>query len=84
MNSDGEEVEEEENDSENFDRSNDDHQSSFIDNLINERRLVFDMNNRYAESLIRERIDTLGREYFRLQTECQRLLSQLNRWRDFS
>ena len=79
LNSDGEEIEEEENDSENFDRSNDDHQLSFIDNLFNERRLVFDMNHRYAESLIRERIDTLERENFRLQTDYRRLLSRLNR-----
>ena len=48
LDSDGEEVEEEE---ENFVRSNDDrHQFSYIENLFNRRRLVFDINERYAES----------------------------------
>ena len=50
LDSDGEEVEEEE---ENFVGSNDDRrQSSYIENLFNRRRLVFDINERYAESLI--------------------------------
>ena len=77
LDSDGEEVEEEE---ENFVGSNDDRrQSSYIENLFNRRRLVFDINERYAESLIQRRIHTLERENLRLQNECQRLNAQLHR-----
>ena len=86
LGSDGEEVEEEEENvsSENINRSNDDRQSSFIERLINRRRLVFEINNRYAESLIRRQIDALGREHVRLRVECHRLTAQLNRWMDLS
>ena len=50
LDSEGEEVEERE---ENFVGSNDDRLQSFsIEDLFNRRRLVFDINERYAESLI--------------------------------
>ena len=71
LDSDGEEVEEEE---ENFVGWNDDRrQSSYIENLFNRRRLVFDINERYAESLIQRRIHALECENLRLQNESQRL-----------
>ena len=76
LDSDGEEVEEE---GENFVGSNDDRrQSSYIENLFI-RRLVFDINERYAESLIQQHIHALERENFRLQNECQILNAQLRR-----
>ena len=79
LNSEGEEVEEEENAaSENLVRSNDDRlHSSFIEDLFNRRRLVFEINERYAESLISRRIHALERENLQPQVECQRLNAQL-------
>ena len=57
LDSDGEEVEEEE---ENFDRSNDDHhRSTCVEHLFNRRRIIFDINERYAESLIQQEIRAL-------------------------
>ena len=54
LDSDGEEVEEEE---ENVVGPNDDHcRSSCVEHLFNRRRLIFDINERYAESLIQQEI----------------------------
>ncbi len=80
MDSDGEEVEEEE---ENFDGSNDDHlYSTCVEHLFNRRRIIFDINERYAESLIQRQIRALERQNIWLQNECQRLNTQLQRCRD--
>ena len=80
LDSDGEEVEEEE---ENFDGSNDDHlYSTCVEHLFNRRRIIFDINERYAESLIQQEIRTLERQNIWLQNECQRLNTQLQRCRD--
>ena len=77
LDNDGEEVEEEE---ENFVGSNDDHRrSSCIQHLFNRRRLIFDINERYAESLIQHEIRTLERENLWLHKECQRLNAPLRR-----
>ena len=77
LDSDGEEVEEEE---ENFVGSNDDHRRfSCIEHLFKRRRLIFDINERYAESLIQQEIRALERENLWLQNECQRLNAQLRR-----
>ena len=79
LNSDGEEVEEENNnyEREEFERSNDEHQSSFIDNIINEGRSAYDLFNRYAEHVLPERIETLTRENAQLRAEYQRLSNRL-------
>ena len=80
LDSDGEEVEEEE---ENFDELNDDHlYSTCVEHLFNRRRIIFDINERYAESLIQQEIRTLERQNIWLQNECQRLNTQLQRCRD--
>ena len=80
LDSDGEEVEEEE---ENFDRSNDDHhRSTCVEHLFNRRRIIFDINERYAESLIQQEIRALERENIWLQNQCQRLNTQLQRCMD--
>ncbi len=79
MDSDGEEVEEEED----FDESNDDHlYSTCVEHLFNRRRVIFDINERYAESLIQRQIRALERQNLWLQNECQRLNTQLQRCRD--
>ena len=71
----GEEVEEEE---ESFVGSNDDHHRSIcIEHLFNRRRIIFDINERYAESLIQQEIRALEQENLLLQNECQRLNAQL-------
>ena len=75
LDSDGEEVEEEE---ENVVGPNDNHRrSSCVEHLFNRRRLIFDINERYAESLIQQEIRALERENLWLQNECQRLNAQL-------
>ena len=80
MDSDGEEVEEEEED---FDESNDDHlYSTCVEHLFNKRRIIFDINERYAESLIQRQIRALERQNIWLQNECQRINTQLQRCRD--
>ena len=80
LDSDGEEVEEEE---ENFDGSNDDHhRSTCVEHLFNRRRIIFDINERYAESLIQQEIRALERENIWLQNQCQRLNTQLQRCMD--
>ena len=80
MDSDGEEVEEEE---ENFDGSNDDNlYSTCVEHLFNRRRVIFDINERYAESLIQRQMRALERQNIWLQNECQRLNTQLQRCRD--
>ena len=80
LDSDGEEVEEEE---ENFVGSNDDHhRSTCVEHLFNRRRIIFDINERYAESLIQQEIRALERENIWLQNECQRLNTQLQRCMD--
>ena len=77
LDSEGEEVEEEE---ENFVWSNDDHRrSSCIEHLFNRRRLIFDINEKYAESLIQQEIRALERENLLLQNDCQRLNAHLPR-----
>ena len=80
LHSDGEEVEEEE---ENFDGSNDDHlHSTCVEHLFNRRRIIFDINERYAESLIQQEIRALERQNIWLQNEYQRLNTQLQQCRD--
>ena len=74
LDSEGEEVEEEE---ENFVGSNDDHhRSTCVQHLFNRRILIFDINERYAESLIQQEIRALERENLWLENECQRLNAQ--------
>ena len=72
-------MKEDDNEREEFERSNDDRRSSFIDNVIDERRSAFDLFNRYAEHLLLERIETLMRENYQLHPEHQRLLNRLDR-----
>ena len=81
LGSDGEEVEEEE---ENFVGLNDNHHCStcMSNSLFNRRRIIFDINERYAESLIQQEIRALERENIWLQNECQRLNTQLQRCMD--
>ena len=78
INSDGEEFEEED-----FDESNDDHHySTCVEHLFNRRRIIFDINERYAESLIQRQLRALERQNIWLRNECQRLNTQLQRCRD--
>ncbi len=79
INSDGEEVEEEED----FDETDDDyHYSTCVEHLFRRRRVIFDINERYAESLIVRQIQALERQNLWLRNECQRLNTQLQRCRD--
>ena len=72
---DGEEVGEENNfnEQEEFERSNDNHRSSFINETIDEGGSAYDLFNRYAEHVLRERVETLMRENAQLRAEYQRL-----------
>ena len=59
----------------NFERSNDGHLASFILDLIDvEGGSPYDLFNRYAEYVLRQRIQTLERERERLRAQYQRLL----------
>ena len=77
LDSEGEEVEEEE---ESFVGSNDDHHRSIcIEHLFNRIIIIFDINERYAKSLIQQEIRALEHENLWLQNQCQRLNAQLRR-----
>ena len=61
-----------------YERWNDDRLASFIADIINvEGGSPYDLFNRYAEYVLRQRIQTLERERERLRAQYQRLLHRL-------
>ena len=75
LDSEGEEVEEEE---ESFVGSNDSHQrSTCIHHLFNRRRIIFNINERYLESYIQREVRALERENINLQAEVHGLNDQI-------
>ena len=80
LDSEGEEVEEEE---ESFVRSNDDHHpSTCIGHLFSGRRSIFSINERYLESFIQQQVRVLEQENIFLRAEVRRLNVQICRLMD--
>ena len=80
LDSEGEEVEEEE---ESFVRSNDGHRrSTCIEHLFSRRRIIFSINERYLESFIQREVRALEHENISLRAEVHQLNLQICRLMD--